>query len=60
MGDESLITTEGVDEDPAPVPQPEPVGPGGDLPDGDPDVAPPVPMGSEALGPGQEVQEGER
>ena len=59
MGDESLVTTEGVDEAPEPTPRPEPVGPGGTPPVDDPDVAPPVPLGSEPLGPGQELEEGE-
>ena len=57
MGDEDLVTDEGVDETENPVGG-EPLGPGGDLPD-DPDVAPPVPLGSEPVGPGQEVAEGE-
>lgn len=59
MGDEDLITTEGVDEEGATQPaEPDPAGPGGALPDEPPASPAPTDVPRPA-GPGQEVQEGE-
>lgn len=59
MGDEDLTTTEGVDDEgKTSVPEPDPVGAGGALPDEPP--ASPAPLDvPRPAGPGQEVQEGE-
>jgi hypothetical protein len=59
MGDDNLVTTEGVDDEGVTqVPEPDPAGPGGALPDEPPASPSPtdVPRPPES---GQQVQEGE-